>query len=98
LVPQPSRLETYLAKGKEDAKEEGGRLIQCLFQGIIQVNIQFPSVHLHILPDSIKQNTLEKNPDFIGFQVGNKDFGTGIRCVWGPFCRFGQCDELSPVR
>lgn len=89
--------ETYLAERKQDPQKESRRLIQCLLQSIIQMNIQFPSVHLHILPHSIKEDTFQKDSDFIRFQIRDKDLCTGIRCVRGPFGRLGQCDELSPV-
>jgi len=42
------------------------------------MNIQFPSVHLHILPDPIEQDALQKYPDFIGFEIRDKDLGTCV--------------------
>jgi hypothetical protein len=61
------------------------------------MNIQFPGVHLHILPDPIEQYTLEEDSYFVRLEIRDKDLCAGIRSVRGPFGRFGKCDQLSPV-
>ena len=87
-----NRVRTYLAKREQDSKEESGRLIQRFPQSIIQMNVQFPSVHLHILPNPIEKDSFQKDPDLVRFEIRDEDLCTSERCVRGPFCGFGESD------
>lgn len=56
------------------------------------MNIQFPRIHPHILPDPIEQYTLEEDPDFIRFEIRDENLGTRLGGVGGPFGRLGEGD------
>ena len=62
------------------------------------MDIQFSTIRSHVLPTSVKQDTLEVHPDFRRLQVGNKDLGAGVGSVRCPLGGFGKGEQLRPVR
>lgn len=83
-------------KGEEKALEESGRLVQGLFQGFVEMDVEFLGL-VNVVANTGEKDVMQESLGQGGARRG-EELGCFVAGVWSPRVGAGDGEERVPLR